>query len=265
MSAHPHAVTIAADRVVKMTDLQTVRLEAAVTGAAHRLSMTAGDFFYTPAVLACDMEAGKITLERLDGLVAIGEYLHRLADDLRLAAMVGRTLACLHDGIALPEWARIAAPAPWLMPCETPVVIHGDFNATNVCYEPLCDRVVVIDFAPGPTLPRCSLGPRELDAASFIRALLLQQPHLWPAIRRFRVRRESFMQAYEGHAQKPLNRARVRQLLLRLTWAGLCKQVRQGKLVSALHSVLAMPIFIAMPVRGTRIPCPTRNRRCSDE
>ncbi|MBN1391372.1 MAG: hypothetical protein JW947_01060 [Sedimentisphaerales bacterium] len=229
--------------VIKKLDPALIEIEAEVTQAAHRLSCST-NLFYCPRVLNCDPHAGILTLEYVNGIIPLSEHLANTDDGIRVIHKVGKALAYVHGRLAIPENVMHPVPKDWSVQGEDFVTLHGDFNLTNVCYHKDSDQIVILDWATGPAFKfACTVGPKYLDLAYFIRSLLLQQKSFFTAIRLFRQRTDAFLQAYEKELGRPVNLELLGWFLRRVNIASLRKQWRRKMMISLSQTLLGQVIL----------------------
>lgn len=240
-------VRLTGDRILKKTSLGPQ--QAALLRAAHTLSMQSRTF-YVPEVLDYDPEARVITLEYVPDMVPLKQYLQHSENTKEVLSCVGEALAHCHSHLRLAEEDLRDALPPWAGNPADRVVVHGDFNLTNLYYQPDRNRLVILDWETSPALP----GPfnrasRYLDLAQFIRSLLLQRDSRAAGLMTFHKNVSVFLSAYQQASGVTLDRTALVRCLKNYNRAVLKKQRRQHKYLSGLHSLLGMPIFQTIQTR----------------
>lgn len=212
------------------------RPQAALHRAAYELSASSA-FFDVPRIIAEDVQSRTITMEYLPGLISLKDCLARLSDSSEMLSRVGFSLGMLHRRLRLPPEMVVPAPDPWLGDPSDRVIVHGDFNAINLCYDPRRERLVILDWETSPALPfTCTQASRYLDAAQFVRSLLLQQRSLMRGGLFFTERVRCFLAGYEQGAGVSLDTARLHRFLRAYGKMVMKKQWSAGKVVSWIQS-----------------------------
>ena len=241
------------DAILKQTDPRSGTLEVAVTRAAHQLACES-DAFYVPEVLDWQPHSGVLSLEYVPNLQPLSACLNQPGPATTLVHRLGRVLGLVHTRLDLPPDVALPAPAPWSAEPPDQVVVHGDFNLTNICLQPETDRLVLLDWSTGPALPFvCTHASRYLDLVNIVRCLFLQQPRLIRAARHFNIRRQALLEGYQNAVKRDVDPAQLGTFLCRLGRCITLKQIRQHKLRSLARGLLAWPWLMA----GTGRPTPS--------
>jgi len=229
------AVTLKKETVLKKVDRRFVELEVRVTRAAHDLSQTSG-LFCSPRVIACDSAAGIIELERIKGVVTLGQFLAKKPDNIIILRRVGRALAHIHRHLQVSPDLRLPVASKWWAPDSDVVLMHGDFNTVNVGYKEDADVIVVWDWASAPSLgKRCTVGPRYLELAHFIHSLVAQQANFLQSIRHVRRRTNAFLKGYKDGVEQDVDLCILADFLVRFSLALLPIHTRRKSLVKRLY------------------------------
>jgi hypothetical protein len=192
----PRSVNVRDDLVEKHVPPDTCALEVARYKAAREVSLEQGGFD-VPEVLNWNESTGLITLERIQEVRALRDWLRRGRNDPTALHQAGRTLGCLHKHMRLPDaYARLDPVQP-NSPAENhaPVVLHGDYSAMNVCWSGDRNRIVVLDWGPVLSGGVKTCGPRYYDLGLFVASLIRIWPW-WVAVRRFTRRTDLFIRGY---------------------------------------------------------------------
>ena len=222
--------------------------QAALHRAAHTLSLTSG-LFEVPRIVAEDPQAGTMTMEYLPDLLSLKDRLGQGLDTAALLSRIGCSLGVLHRRLTLPPEQSVAAPQPWLGEASERVCVHGDFNMTNLCYDPRRERLVILDWETSPALPFvCTQASRYLDIAQFVRSLLLQQRSLLIGGLLFIARVHYFLTGYEQGAGVRLDAARLKKYVRAYNRNVLKKQWSAGKYRSWLQSEAGGVVIKVLPV-----------------
>ncbi len=212
------------------------RPQAALHRAAYELSLKS-TFFDVPHIVDEDPQNETITLEYLPGLISLKEKLAQSSVSSELISRIGFSLGMLHRRLVLPSELIITAPAPWLGEPSDRVIVHGDFNAVNLCYDPQREKLVILDWETSPALAfKCTQASRYLDAAQFIRSLLLQQRSLMRGGLLFTERVMCFLAGYEQGSGVPLDTAQLHCFLRAYGRMVMKKQWSAGKVLSWMQS-----------------------------
>lgn len=209
-------------------------------GALHRaaffLSQTSS-MFSVPRIVSDDFQSGTITMEYVPGLISLKDRLGQGLNTATLLSRVGYSLGLLHRHLELSSEFRIEAPQPWLGEPHEQVFVHGDFNMTNLCYDPLNERLIILDWETSPALPFiCTRASRYLDIAQFVRSLLLQQRSLLIGGLTFTSRMGYFLAGYEQGAGMQVDAARLKKFVLAYNRMTSRKQWAAGKYLSWVQS-----------------------------
>lgn len=206
------AVTFLADRVRKQVAPEMVHIEAEMTRRAVSLGAESR-LFRAPRVLQCAAAAGWIELERLDGLLSLGQVLHRGANGLAVLERAGEALACIQQGLEVPADIRKSVGAPRVSGLDE-VAVHGDFNTMNVCYHPGEDALVILDWSCSKRIGAVgTIGDPYLDLSLMLRSLVMHQASLAGAVGSFGDRAEALLEGYRRRAQF-LDRTGLTQMLM---------------------------------------------------
>jgi hypothetical protein len=143
-------------------------VEALKTEKASEIGKSSG-LFYVPRVISFDAEAGVLEFERLAGLVTLLDL--AIKKDQRLFELLektGRSLAVIHQQLALPDDMKHELPPEWMDPPGENVFIHGDFASINVCFHEPSGRLVILDWSGAPIMGRTpTFGSRFFDVFWF--------------------------------------------------------------------------------------------------
>jgi tRNA A-37 threonylcarbamoyl transferase component Bud32 len=183
--------------------------QSALHQAAYTLSVES-NLFCVPPILAKDESLGTINIAFIPGLVSLKDYLADTGCGTEMLVCVGRSLGLLHRKLhVIPDYV-VEAPIPWRGQPDEQTLIHGDFNAINLCVDSVSGRLVILDWQSSPALPFwCTSATRYLDIAQFIRSLLLQQHSLLAGSRFFSKRVLSFREGYEQAAGIKLDKNKL--------------------------------------------------------
>ena len=222
----------------KKLSANELQSEALVTAAAHSVSLLS-DFYYVPKVLEVDQDRGLLVLEFVPNAVPISRFLNTDREAIVLSS-AARALAHAHLRLTslLQEGCREKNGWP-----SGAVVIHGDYNLTNVCLQAPQMRLVIFDWNVPPMYRRTSIwGLPEYDVACLIRAAVLSAP-----LRAFECkghrRTQIIIQGYETERSGGLDRARLSAQFRDVVVRGAWRQLRQFKWLSLLKSLYAMLRF----------------------
>jgi len=238
--SRPDRVEILADTVIKKGNQSRIALELAATTAAHELATASGEF-RVPRILDYDCSAGIFVSERIRDLAPLSAVPEsRLARHMMRRA--GRTLALIHLNLELPRPARILSALTVLRRGRVGTV-HGDFNSTNVGVDMQRGELVVLDWSSAPAYgPAFTLATQELDLAHFARSLFLSHEAgaaIPPDEGWF-----EFLKGYERLLGQ-WDRQALDGMLRFVTRAGLMKQLRQGRIRSAVRSLVGERRLVA--------------------
>jgi len=229
--------------VIKKVNPELATIEAKVTQAAHDLSESC-NLFYCPKVLDYDPQSGTLKLERIEGIIPLADYLNKTGVGIKIIKKVGRTLACVHSRLEVPDDIKRFVPSDWQVSDNDCVILHGDFNLINVCYKEDTDQIVILDWATAPAFKFTgTVGPRYLDLVHFIRSLLLQQRRFTQAIKLFRRRTNAFLQAYQDELGRPIDLSVLGEFICRVNTAILRKQWRRKMLISLAQTLVGEVIL----------------------
>jgi tRNA A-37 threonylcarbamoyl transferase component Bud32 len=169
----PGIISIEPDRVVKRGAPALLRIEAEKTRQAQRIGERSG-LFRAPRVLALDEEAGRLELERIEGIAPLIARLRSRSESGALLARLGRSLAALHADMVLPDEMTLPLPADWSSRHGEDVVIHGDLSVQNVQLCAGDESIAILDFSMSPwlALPG-TVGDSLIDLSWFGRNLFM--------------------------------------------------------------------------------------------
>ena len=183
-------------------------IEAAKTKLAHKIGQASG-LFYVPEVLSLDEQIGVLDFERLSDLVT----LHQLAVDrdtrsLGLFEKAGRSLAVVHDQLALPDEMKYELPPEWMNSSDENVFIHGDFASVNVCLHEPSGRLVILDWSAAPLVGRSpTFGSWYFDILWFASCVFRGAPSKKVFSWNAEEMTDAFLRGYaEAASDKKLNR-----------------------------------------------------------
>jgi hypothetical protein len=189
--------------VVKYQDVERTRIELLKTTLGAEIGR-ATSLFRTASIVAHDPAAGSITFERLVGYCNLQQALSASPLPGRLVARVARSLAAIHDRLALP--AGDAIPLPPLDGVELrspPVFIHGDFGTENILYNAARDDLVIVDWSAADWLADGTQGPRSVDLTILLQSLFTRRPFgVNPIPQAARLGR-TFLETYWSEAREP--------------------------------------------------------------
>ncbi|MBN1127123.1 MAG: hypothetical protein JXA82_19125 [Sedimentisphaerales bacterium] len=228
---------------VKHVDPSRIAMEFYLTNQANQLSRRT-NWFYTPEVMDWDSVSGLLKLERINGLIPLSIYINNTHQDLELLWKVGRALGTIHLQMKPSSKIKSIAPKPWCGRPEDQVIVHGDFNTTNIGCRSTDKRIIILDWSNGPALPfQCCIASRYLDLAHFVRSLLLQQSCMIKAMQRYPDRMNVFLQGYCDQTGIVVDFTKLFTFLVLLNHAIMKKQWRQRKIISFIQSCLVQPLF----------------------
>jgi hypothetical protein len=210
--------------------------QSALHQAAYQLSVES-QLFCVPPILAEDTHLGTITIAFIPGLVSLKDYLANADCGAEMSACVGRALGLLHRELHVAPEHVVKAPPPWLGEPDEQTLVHGDFNAINLCVDNASDRLVILDWQSSPALPFwCTSATRYLDIVQLIRSLLLQQHSFLAGNRFFSNRVRAFTAGYEKTAGIKLNKTKLEFYINAYSRLAECKQWSAKKYVSWAQS-----------------------------
>lgn len=211
--------------------------------AAHLLSAETRSF-YVPKVLDYDEKTQIVKMEYIPDLITLKKHIAKGKEIAHTLFYVGATLAYYHCHLELSDAERIKAPAPWTGSEPDQVVVHGDFNMTNICFSPAMDKLVILDWETSPALPfQCNWASRYLDIAQFIRSLLLQQDSFSAGLFNFQKCAKIFIMGYQKNSGIWLNKPEIYRRVVDYNMATINKQGAQHKHLSQLQSLLGNWVF----------------------
>lgn len=171
---HSGIIHFEPDRVVKLGDPSAIRIEAEKTRQAHEIGARTG-LFRAPRVLALDESAGRLELERLNGIGPLADHLRcRAPINALVLRRVGESLAALHEQTRLPTEMTRPLPADWSSRHGENVVIHGDLSVQNVQLCAGDGSIAILDFSMSPWLGLPgTVGDSLIDLTWFGRNLFM--------------------------------------------------------------------------------------------
>lgn len=184
-----------------------LRVELAKSQKASHIGEATG-LFSVPRVLSLDEDAGVLDFERIRELRTIGDLV--LCDDPRLPSLLdraGRSLAVIHDRLALDAEMRMDLPAEWKGQPADDVFLHGDYTSENVCVNDRTGRLVIVDWSTAPLMGRVpTYGTRYFDilwfAGNLFETMPLRRVGCWHA----KARVDAFLCGYVSAPGACLNR-----------------------------------------------------------
>jgi hypothetical protein len=164
----------------KTGDPTALALEAEKSRRAAIIGQETG-LFYVPEVIRFDPVTSTLETERIHHLQSLLDLVVQRDPQIDvLCRRAGQALANVHASLQLPdELTKLPFPSSGEASIDN-VVLHGDFNGANVCYDRRHDRLVIVDWSMAPGLPGIgTVGPRYLDIMWFVGFFFLQP---WPSL-----------------------------------------------------------------------------------
>ena len=235
------------DRFVKIQaqDLAVVEAEKTRQGAA--IGSRTG-LFLAPSVLATDRAAGRIEFEQLHDLVPLWRFLQRQEADRAIASQVGEALAAIHEELALPESLRVPLPREWCCgQTDSPVWLHADFNAMNVCVCARTNRLVITDWAASDLCGgRATVGPWCFDVAWFATSVLFRRFRGFQHVRDAHQFAQQFVESYCAAREPAVTVGEWRRYMSDVSDELVrVNQRKAGSLISKLTGLAYLPLTAA--------------------
>lgn len=219
-------LVILEDRVIKRPGPTLGRIEYEKTRRARQIGDESG-LFAVPRIRSFDEERGVIVFERILGSESIKAVLAAGRHPAELLDRLGRSLATVHERLALPDEAIIELPPAWRDADAPDAFIHGDFNVINVQYVASDDTLVLLDWATSDTISEtATYGPVYFDLAVFVHTMMFRRVFGGEVIREPIPKAEQFLAGYEAACS--FDRRRFGRYLER-TWANVSKRHRERK------------------------------------
>lgn len=220
---------------------QRMQLEVIKARAAHDLAV-GSKLFRVPRVLYA--RGDSIGFEHIEGLGSLREYwgVSALGSSLDVANRVGRSLACIHSGLALDDDQQFPMGSPFNGPSVVP--IHGDFGLKNVQISSVDGEIYILDWSTPLWLGDwCSEGSAEWDLGLFLVDMFYQRPGDPARIPQTKALAREFLRGYAGNRRIDTGRLRrgtrsVARQYFRMARGGFARYLR-------IPGMVGLAIFLA--------------------
>jgi len=148
-----------------------MRVEIEKTRRAFEIGRDCG-FFRVPEILEYDEAKGVAVFERIQQISPVRNVANGTRQYKSLMEHIGRSLAVIHQELALPRDMIITLPPEYNLP-GTEVFIHGDFNGINVCVSTCSPSIVILDWQMTSRHGgQATYGSRYFDLIWFVNYML---------------------------------------------------------------------------------------------
>ncbi len=192
------------DAVVKhLVDPRRMRLELEKTQMGAVAARASGRFD-VPRVLAYDFDHLTIAFERLHDVSSLRQVLSDSENADEVTMRAAEALAAVHNQDPPPSDSPSWGPDLGVRLTAPPVLVHGDFSATNILCSPDSQRLALIDWAPPLWLPPGGpRGPGCLDLSFFVLSLFLRRPFEPSPVADPRRLAKIFLEGYRAELRQP--------------------------------------------------------------
>jgi tRNA A-37 threonylcarbamoyl transferase component Bud32 len=165
-------------------------------------------------------------------------------DNMDLLERVGKALAYVHEHLTVPNDFCFRVESDWKCEDKDMVVLHGDFNLNNVCYQQDADRIVILDWASVGVIGRGkTMGSRYLDVGKFLRSLLCQQCYPIDSLTNYPKRVKAFLKGYQSGVEFGLNLRSVKNYLLKMSRRRIQIQFRRREFRKAIGNSIVYALL----------------------
>jgi len=165
------AIQLGKNTVTKIAAPALMRVEVEKNRRAFEIGRDCG-LFRVPDICDYDEARGVVVFERIHQIRAVRNVMNGPGTHKSLIERIGRSLAVIHQNLALPDDMTVGLPPEFNLP-GTEVFLHGDFNGCNVCCETFSQSIVILDWQmTGCHGGQATYGSKYFDLLWFINYML---------------------------------------------------------------------------------------------